>query len=461
MDVRCTKHRLRVATALACLLGACGAVDRIGVLTGDGGIDERPVTVPPNLRGRDAGDTPDDPPVPPAPRAPDASVPPAPTPPAMPVAPPPGMPAANPRCSVETSTDCSRDRAAAFERALCACGNLIGPSGMRVSAAADGGEASVGVNGGFAMPIAMPGMYGNPGGWMGGEWMGGEMMPGGGRWAGMAGEPPPFPLGKVEISDDLAVRGALTFAGDVSIGGDLWCVMPPDGTGTLRVGGDLHCAQELGQRAGNVLVEGTVRKVDPPPGPPCKCDRANQLDVGGLVRDAAERNDNASSGLTPEKLANVLNAAAELELGCGRFYLRGVGVVGTLTLRVKGHAVLFVDGDFTAGSVRVELAGDAQLDLLVNGNLTTESSAQFATPAQAARARVYVSGQLLLVGAFARAFAPQTPGGVLVGNIYAPNANLQLAEALTVHGSLFVNQLFVLQELTIRAALPSGGACGF
>ena len=346
---------------------------------------------------------------------------------------------------------CSRDRAAAFTHSLCTCSNALGPRGLEVNSTAEGGAVAVGVNGMFAVPVSSPG-------WPGNTWMGGPANGNGNGWGPRPMDPGVMP-GRVSIAGDLQVGGALAFAGDVSVAGNLWSASAPVGTGTLSVGGDLY-SQMPSQTPANVVVSGASRIADPWPGPPCACGPNAQLDIAALVGEAAQQNDNSARGFDAGSLVNMLNDAS-LDLRCGRYYLQGVAVLGTLTLRVTGHAVLFVNGDFTVGSVRTELADGAELDLLVAGSYTSDDGARFAAPEQAARARIYVADQLLFVTALERAIGTATERATLVGNFYAPKSNLQLSEPLDLHGSLFINQLFLLQDLTLHSTLPRGTRCGF
>jgi hypothetical protein len=115
---------------------------------------------------------------------------------------------------------------------------------------------------------------------------------------------------------------------------------------------------------------------------------------------------------------------------------------------------VFVAGDFALrGPLKVTLAPDAELDVLVGGSLLLSADARFGDPARPAAARIYVRGGVELASAGDAALPPPSGAAgdaVFVGNLYAPTATLQLAPHSDVYGSLFVKQLLVLQSLLVH-----------
>ena len=386
-------------------------------------------------------------------------------------------------CAIIDQSACSRARMDAFSRVLCACGDVAGPSTLQVSSESDSQCAPVGVDGNFAVagglrtnvsasqnsssePGRDPQRGVNP-----------STTPMGSPQVAPGSAGPSAPVRDISIGGDLEVGGTLAVTGDMHVMGDVWSQSAPIGPGLLQIDGDLVTTESFDVRASNVRLSGTPRFDPHTQVEPCACDANSRLDIAALIRGAAQRNDDADLSIAQDALA-AATSSTSLEIACGRVYLSGITVLGDLTLRISGPVQLYVAGDFAVlGRTQVELGDSGELDLFVAGNLMLGGSAHFAAREHSADARVYVAGQMMLglalsdvpwagrlnaMLAGAQLPAASVPSMIsVVGNVYAPSAVLQVAVPTEVVGSLFVGGVVLLQELSLRCALPPTGAgCG-
>jgi hypothetical protein len=170
---------------------------------------------------------------------------------------------------------------------------------------------------------------------------------------------------------------------------------------------------------------------------PAPCDCTNILDIAAIVSSFANANDDSAVGLTASSFATF--PSTPVTLPCGQYYFDGVGG-GAVNLTIGGRAAVFVNGDFDAETtVNLTLAPDAQLDLFISGNLHL-SDATLGASDSPARVRVYVGGNAFTLD-----------GTATIGaNIYAPNANVELASDFEMAGSLFVGSLQLSGAFTIH-----------
>jgi hypothetical protein len=246
-------------------------------------------------------------------------------------------------------------------------------------------------------------------------------------------------LGSLRSDGSVAATQLVTVGDDAFVGGDV--------LGRVDVGGMLHVspASNLGPM---VSAAGVVHEAVSV-APPCDCG-APTVDAAALARAAASSNDDAAIALDPDTLAHA--AAPTLDLPCGQYYLASVSAIGTVMVRVHGHAALFVGGDVTlAAGMTVALDDGAELDLVVAGNLDAEGAAVGGDPAPSVR--VWLGGGTLRVGG----------GAAMAAVVYAPAATLVADGALDVSGALFVGSLSAGDDVTVRfdpAVLDGGSECG-
>lgn len=323
-----------------------------------------------------------------------------------------------------------------FRYAVCTCENVTAAvSGFRTSAfdsrggmpGDDESGAAVGINTTF--------------GHVGGLDIGGSLTVAGSEGFASIGA-------GLEIRGDLKTNGDYRFAGGSHIARSAW-VGGLSGVGQLTIGGDLY-----GTSPG-LFVE-VAGAVDPTPvavESPCACGDDEILDVGAVVADALDNNHNADVDLAPDALVNLIGHT-ERELPCGRFYLDGIGGIGSLTLRIEGRTALFIGGNVDAvGGINVELGPEGELDIFVAGSMRLVGAAQFGSPDRPAATRIYVGGEgeIALAGA-----------GDFVGNLYAPRAPVRTVGAAEVYGSVFAKQLFAAGEVSVhydRAIQHAGDEC--
>lgn len=251
--------------------------------------------------------------------------------------------------------------------------------------------------------------------------------------------------GDVVTVGDFSLVGEQTVGRDLRVGGDLF------GVGTIHVGGALAVGGET--KVVGLSEVTSEEAYSAPAGPPCPCDATSFFDVDDAVAQAAADNDNALVGLSDDGFFEV--GSSEIVLPTGRFYLADLAQVGELKLSVEGQAALYVDGDLTAvGADQIAIADGASLDLYVAGTVTTVGQLDTGSPETAASFRLLIGGEdAVMLNVGQQAF---------YGHIYAPTAALQLVGQTVIHGSLFVDRVEGVGDLTIRhasAETPPGEVC--
>ncbi len=313
-----------------------------------------------------------------------------------------------------------------FADALCLCGNLASVGTALVTQSANGGAASVGVNGHSDI--------------VGDDQIGGSFV----AYAGASG------VGSVTVHDDLMTTGDLAGVGRVDVGHDLSVGGNLADVGVLSVGGSLRVQ---GQRVG--LGLSTVQATGPyqaPAGPPCACDGSTFLDVAARVAAAKGMNDNAAHGLATSLAVVGKN---EVTLTTGSYYFDHVETVGLLHFTIDGVVALYIDGSLDAvGAENVALKPGATLDLYVSGAVRTVGKLDLGSDPSAVR--LYIGGggggALVTVG-------EQT----LSAAIYAPTARVAFVGDTTIHGALFAHDLDGVGRLAIDYSAPQApapGQCG-
>jgi len=310
---------------------------------------------------------------------------------------------------------------------LCVCDSFDDVGRLRIERADETMPASVGVNGKtqFVNEVMVEG-----------------------SWHGYAGM---HAVSASAIDGDVVTVGDFTWVGQQTIGHDLQVGGNIEGVGMISVGGELGVGgktQILGPS--EIAAKGSYAA---PAGPPCACDGESFFDVAGAVADAAANNDNALVGLSDDGFFEV--GVSELTLPTGRFYLADLASVGKLHLRVEGNAALYVDGDLeTVGQDQLEILPGGSLDLYVAGTVATVGQLATGNEETAASFRLLIGGSdavMLNVGQ-----------QDFYGHIYAPTADLNVVGQTLIHGSLFVNRVLGVGDLTIRhtsAETPPGEVC--
>ncbi len=217
----------------------------------------------------------------------------------------------------------------------------------------------------------------------------------------------------------LAVCGDLSYAGSLEVDGD------------LAVGGDLS-------HAGTLDVSGEVHSGGAP------CGSAG-FDVAGAVARAKEDHDDRPAALE----------GGALVLPGGRYYFEDPSFVGTTSIRVTGHASMFVDGSIdTVGESTIFVEPGASLDLYVAGSVSAVGSL-VAAGCDPNALRLYVGGHDAIVAGAGES--------ELRGFLYAPEASVSLAGTTTVTGAIVAKEIDYAGELVVhgRKALPRPAeACG-
>ncbi|MBX3275953.1 MAG: hypothetical protein KF729_37220 [Sandaracinaceae bacterium] len=329
----------------------------------------------------------------------------------------------------------------AFRYALCACRGVSLSTPLETAsfdsrrgpfAAPGGSGAAVGVNG--ALELSSP------------------MRFGGSLWvAGPEGVRAPSDATPVSVAGELRSGGAYASGSALEVGLDAR-VAGDVTAASLVVGGAL--VTPAGATVSAASVTAAERRTEPVVvAPPCDCDPSVLLDVGALVRARERDHDDARAGLAPASLADY-RGDVRVELPCGRYYFDRVAGDGALTFVVTGRAAVYVAGDLAPGGpLRVEIGEAAELDLFVQGTLTSTADVTFGEPAHPARARLYLGGD----GA-----VTLTGTSVLAGNVYAPRADVSTSGALDVYGSLFVGRLSASGGVRVfydTAVLDAGADC--
>jgi hypothetical protein len=153
-------------------------------------------------------------------------------------------------------------------------------------------------------------------------------------------------------------------------------------------------------------------------------------------------NTNASIGLSPARLTGYAGDVT-IDLPCGIYYIGAVHGSGALHLRITGRVALLVDGDLTMTSpLDIELAtGDAELDLMIGGLISSNARITVGDVNHPSRTRIYAGGS---------GTVPLSGDSQIAANVYAPRAALALSAPAIIFGSLFVRRLDQAAPVTIH-----------
>jgi hypothetical protein len=253
--------------------------------------------------------------------------------------------------------------------------------------------------------------------------------------------------GNNTVTGDLYVNGDALADGRCPVGNDAYVTGSIDG---FEVGRDLYTSRVDLVSAD---VTGTTYAITVPVVDPCPCSADQLLDITAIVGFGQTHNDNAvvPTPLAPDLYANAaVSGPPVLELPCGRFYLAGIEQSQGLTLHATGRTVLFVNGNFVANALQVQLDEGAEVDIFVTGDMSFGSSSNLGSIEHPSSVRTYVNGQLALG-------AQATFGGL----IYAPHADVVFNASANIYGALFVDsaQFSGNTEIHFDTAVRAAGTC--
>jgi hypothetical protein len=227
------------------------------------------------------------------------------------------------------------------------------------------------------------------------------------------------------LNGDLNANMTADIRRDAQVAGDVKCNGP---SGSLKVARTLTYPSTKSLQATNPMIGNTVR-APVSVAQPCDCAQSSIFDIAGYVQQRATDNDNAVIGLEASRLTNFAGDQ-RLDFGCGRFYLDRIGGDGALTWNVTGRTAVFVGGDVNVQKPwTVTLGPNGELDLFINGGLTSSGMLNFGNINAPARVRVYMGGSRNI---------NLSAGSVFGGNIYAPESALVPGGMLEVYGAVFV-----------------------
>jgi hypothetical protein len=258
----------------------------------------------------------------------------------------------------------------------------------------------------------------------------GHIDVGGSIWAA-SGTPAVALKDHGSIATELRAGGIISIDGAFIVGGDVYAAGGVDvKSGSLTCGGKLHAASgtvTAGVTATGGIVHDSFTIV-----PPCEC--AKLLDVPGIVQAFAGANDDTVLGIAPSALSSP--GPHDVTLACGRYYFDTMA--GDVTVHLLGRTAVFIGGDVTVGSLKLDLSSDAEVDIFVAKNVHLDGT--LSSNAPAARVRVYIGGDSVTVTGFVG----------MRGNVYAPNAVMLMASSFQMTGSILAKQLQFSGDFTIH-----------
>lgn len=252
------------------------------------------------------------------------------------------------------------------------------------------------------------------------------------------------------VARTLRSAGPVTTAEALQVGGDAY--VGGDVTGPLAVAGTLHVAS--GSVVAPAVVARSVARDAAALASPCGCAEGPVVSPQELVAARVHKNDDAVAGLSPDELAGE-GDAHDLDLPAGQYYLTRIrsGSDRPMRWHLRGRVALFVGGDVRlGGALHVDLAPDAELDLVVAGDFTFAGGTLGALDA-AARVRLWLGSSLVQL----------SDGTHLGALVYAPGALLSALSELSVTGALFVRSLAASGPVAVHydlATLAGGAPCG-
>ena len=242
--------------------------------------------------------------------------------------------------------------------------------------------------------------------------------------------------GDLSTAADWTVNSPAQVGANALIGGKLYA------KNDVAVGGVLHAADtDLTNVSASVVAEAMAPKN------PLHCELA-------LAPSTIISRLETATFVDLRAALSAQTEVARVQLGCARYRFDSFGIDNEVTLHIKGHTVIVVEGDVRIASpLTVELEPDAQLDFLIGGSLDVNARVSFSRGAT-----------WLAVGGALRITAPFE----LDGTLYAPESAVSSTEVsagslpnpLSVNGSLLVGSLSVASPLTVSpSSEPPLPAC--
>jgi len=333
--------------------------------------------------------------------------------------------------------------AAAFRYGLCICQGLSAPSTVTVDAfdSSRPGPLTLGSGGSVGMNQNLNGSA--------------RISVGGNLIVGGSAVLPNLVVGvDTHLGSGLNTTQSADFRRDAQIGGDIVC---NGSSPSLKVARTLTYPSTRTLTANNPMIGSTVRAAVAVP-TPCDCAPNAIFNVAAYVQERQSSNDNAMIGLDAARLTNF-SGDQTIDFGCGRYYIDRIGGAGKLTMNVNGRTALFVGGDINLQNAwTVNLGPSGELDLFVNGGLTSSGPLNFGNKDAPARVRVYMGGSRNI---------NLSAGSVFGGNIYAPESALVPSGSFEIFGAVFVRDfnpsgpVLIHHDIAILNAdddcAPSGG----
>ncbi len=209
--------------------------------------------------------------------------------------------------------------------------------------------------------------------------------------------------------------------------------------------------QPTGKSHGGVTAGAIVNQPVTVP-PPCDC--TSKVPVAGIVAYGKTHNDNAMIGLDPAILTGTAHPA-RIDLPCGEYYLSGVDGAGDVAIVVHGKTVVFIDSSINSNGFLTFTIADSssQLDVFVNGTMTSGGTIRLGDPNWPALTRIYL--------ATANQF--ELSSAILVsGNIWVGNGKLLWTSDSDMFGSIFANDFEIQSRFNIhydQSVVNQGSGC--
>jgi hypothetical protein len=258
---------------------------------------------------------------------------------------------------------------------------------------------------------------------------------------------------------DLKTNESIDFSlggGVFSVARDLWSDADIRAGLTSVVGRDVYQTPGRTGAATLTSVGGNAQTRAFAIAPPCACGTDAELDVAALVARARLDNDNDALGLSAAELSSAL-AQGKIPSGfdCGRFLLGSVSIPSSMLQSIHGRLALFIDGDLTlSGNFASDLGANAELDILVRGDLVVVGQAQIGAIDRPSALRLYIAGSQPIQSTIVLTYAAQ---------IYAPHAAFRATDGtVTGWGAVFAASFETTALYTLhydRAIVDLGDAC--
>jgi len=327
----------------------------------------------------------------------------------------------------------------AFAYALCTCNEFISDHAL-VTDAFDGSQ------GAYDPSTALDG--GSVG--VNGELQPGSMQVRGSLWASSAMAI--STTSAVQVSGDLHAEGEMLPGGTLDVGGDAWIANGIQSMSAVTIGGTLDVPTGVPFDVSGTPTFGSRVSTPFQVAPACECEPSELVDVAGVVATYKVHNDDEALAIDATSLENV-QSAMTMTLPCGRIYFTSIAAnQAPITLTAAGRVAVFVGEDIsTTSDFQIEVEPGAEVDLFVAGTVTVGGSFLVGDTTYPARARTYIGGATvnLLGGPTGN---PQS-AATLAGNLYAPNATLDLggsAPTTVWYGSIFASSLIGSADLMIH-----------